>query len=151
MSFARLDDRDERFNRFILVPWDMDAALGRYYTSKKSRIEELVSCRLFNRLIDENPEDFRQTLYAVWQELRDGALSTGGIMAHFEKYYAKIHECGADKREMDKFPKFKSYVKAAYSFDLDFEAELRYIRTYTDKRLAWLDGKIREMCEENQY
>ena len=80
MSFARLDDRDPRFNRYILVPWDMDSSLGRYYTSRTSRTEELVSCRLFDRLIDENPDNFRQLLYSTWQELRVGALSTDAIM-----------------------------------------------------------------------
>ncbi len=146
MSFARLDDRDPRFNRYILVPWDMDSSLGRYYTSRTSRTEELVSCRLFDRLIDENPDNFRQLLYSTWQELRVGALSTDAIMTHFDRYYAKLSECGADEREIGKFPNFTSYVKGAYSFELNFEAEIRYIRKYTDRHLTWLDGKIRELC-----
>ena len=48
---------------------------------------------------------------------------------------------------MDKHPTFKSYVKAGYSFDLDFAAELKYIRTYTEKHINWLDGKIEEIRE----
>ena len=146
MSFARLDDRDPRFNKYILVPWDMDSALGRYYSSKSSRVEELITNRLFDRLISENPHDFRATVYTLWQALKETSLSLDGIMAHFDHYYEIIHASGADRREIDKHPTFKSYVKAGYSFELNFEAEFKYIRKYTEKHLAWLDTKIEELC-----
>ena len=145
MTFVRLDDRDERFNRFILLPWDMDASLGRYYSSKKSRVEEAVSNRLFDRLMAENPCGYLTILRDDWASLREGALSTDAIMARFEAYYSVIRMSGADQRETDKFPTFTSYVRAHYSFDLNFEKELAYIRSYTEKRLAWLDGFVQSL------
>ena len=148
MTFARLDDRDERFNRFILLPWDMDSSLGRYYSSKSSRVEEVVTNRLFERLFRENPHDFRGTVRRLWQTLRAGPLSADSVMARFDGYFAPIHESGADRREIEKFPTFKSYVKAGYSYELDFEAEFRYIRRYTEKRLQWLDGQVEALCGE---
>ncbi len=150
MAFARLDDRDERFNRYILVPWDMDSSLGRYYSSKKSRAEEIISNRLFDRLLNENPAGFHKTLYNTWKTLKKGPLSTNSIMAYFDSYYAKIAECGADQREIGKFPTFKSYVKAGYSYELNFEAEFKYIRKYTEARIAWLDKKIEEICGKSK-
>ena len=147
MSFARLDDKDPRFSKYILLPWDMDSALGRYYSSKKSRTEEIVTNRLFTRLINENPHDFRETLYTLWQTLKKGPLSVDSIMAHFDHYYDIIRASGADQRETDKHPTFISYVKAGYSFDMNFEAELRYIRSYTEKHIDWLDGRIEEIRE----
>ena len=146
MSFARLDDRDPRFNRYILLPWDMDSSLGRLYSSQKSRSQQTISNRLFDRLIAENPNNFRDTLRALWQEFRTGALSVDSIMAHFDHYYSKISECGADQREIGKYPTFTSYVTAKNSYKLNFEAELEYIRSYTEKRIVWLDGKVREIC-----
>ncbi|MBQ8080510.1 MAG: CotH kinase family protein [Clostridia bacterium] len=148
MTFARLDDQDERFNKFILVPWDMDSSLGRYYSSRKSRQTETVSNRLFDRLIRENPGDFRRILYEDWQALKTGALSLNGIMSHFDRYYALIHMTGADEREIAKTPKFTSYLKAAYSFTLNFERELAYIRSFTEGRLQWLDGEIEGLLDE---
>lgn len=142
MSFVRLDDRDGRFNRFLLLPWDMDSALGRYYTSKKSRTEEIFSNRLFNRLFRENPEDFTGIVRRLWARLRDTALSADRIMARFDGYYGVISLCGADSREMKKHPKFTSYVKGGFGFELNFQTELAYIRRYLDKHLAWLDRQI---------
>ena len=146
MSFARLDDRDPRFNRYILLPWDMDSSLGRLYSSQKSRSQQIISNRLFDRLIAENPNNFRDTLRALWQEFRTGALSVDSIMAHFDHYYSRISECGADQREIGKYPTFTSYVTAKNSYKLNFEAELEYIRSYTERRIVWLDGKICEIC-----
>ena len=145
MTFARYDDRDERFNRYILIPWDMDSSLGRYYTSKKSKSQEIITNRLFKRLMDENPGDFQKILYDDWQELRDGALSLDSIMAKFDAYYRQIHQAGADEREMKTHPTFTSYAHGNYSFKLDFEQELAYIREFTEKRLAWLDQYINSL------
>ncbi len=149
MSFARLDDKDERFNRFILLPWDMDASLGRAYTSKRLRVDEVISNRLFDRLIRENPSNFRQILYDDWQELRAGPLSVNRIMEKFEHYYSIIRESGADLREMDKYPTFTSYVKAKYSYTLRFDKELEYIRNYLEQRLTWLDWEINSIRDGN--
>ncbi len=146
MSFVRLDDRDERFNRYILVPWDMDASLGRLYSSQKSYVRQIISNRLFDRLIEENPLGFLDTLYSLWQTLKDGPLSTEGIMGHFEYYFDQISGCGADRREMGKYPTFRSKVAAQNSYKLDFDNELAYIRTYTEEHIAWLDTKIEELC-----
>ena len=145
MSFVRLDDRDPRFNRYILVPWDMDASLGRYYSSQRSKSQQAVSNRLFDRLIEENPHEFRQTLYTLWQALKKGPLSQEGIMGHFKHYYDIFRESGADRREMSKFPTFKSYVAAQYSYKLNFEAELEYISSFVEKRMEWMDGKVEEI------
>ena len=146
MTFARLDDRDERFNRYILVPWDMDASLGRLYTSQRSNVRQLISNRLFDRLIEENPAGFLEILYARWQALKTGPLSVDGIMAHFDAYYTQISECGADVREMGKFPSFTSRAAAKNSYRLNFEGELRYLRSYCEKHISWLDGKIDKLC-----
>ncbi len=146
MTFARLDDRDTRFNRFILVPWDMDSSLGRHYTSKKSRVDELITNRLFTRLIRENPGGFLDILRADWDALRDTALSADTIMARFEDYYAAIHQSGADLREIAKYPTFTSYVKAAYSYELNFDSELAYLRSFLEKRIAWLDSQVDSLC-----
>ncbi len=146
MSFARLDDQDPRFNRYQLIPWDMDASLGRLYSSRRSKDRQLISNRLFDRLIAENPQDFRGTAYTLWQKLREGPLSADGIMKHFENYFSIISESGADRREMEKFPTFTSYVTAQNSYKLNFEAELKYIREYTERRIAWMDGMVEEQC-----
>ena len=142
MAFARLDDRDERFNKFIIVPWDMDSSLGRYYSSRKSRKDELFTNRLFTRLLTENPGNFRQIVYDDWQELREGAFALDTVMSHFDAYYAKISEAGADKREIEKYPDFKSYLKAGYTFKLNFTSEFKYIREFTEERLQWMDKAV---------
>ena len=129
----------------------MDASLGRYYSSKRSRVRELVYNSLFERLVRENPQDFRALLLSDWQALRDGPLSADSIMGHFQRYYDLIKGSGADQREMAKHPTFKSYVNDAFHFTLDFEDELRYIRRFLENRLKWLDGRITEICRTGSF
>ena len=85
-------------------------------------------------------------MYETWQELKTTALSSDSIMSHFDRYYIMIHEAGADEREISKYPKFTSYLEGAYTFNLDFEVELRFIRSFTETRLQWLDRQVEELC-----
>ena len=142
MTFARLDNKDERFSRFIVVPWDMDASLGRYYTAKKSKTDEMMSNRLFSRLIGEDTLHFREILYRNWLELRTGVITVDSLMARFERYYQKISESGADRRETEKYPRFESWHKPSYQYKLNFRDELEYIRGYLEKHLEWLDVRV---------
>ena len=142
MTFARLDTQDVRFNRFIVVPWDMDASLGRYYTAKKSKTDEMMSNRLFSRLIGENTLGFRDLLYVTWQELRKDVFTVDGLMARFKAYFGEIAECGADQREQEMYPDFESWYKPGYHYKLNMKAELTYIREYLEKRLVWMDERI---------
>lgn len=141
MVFVRYDDTDARFNRFFLVPWDMDASLGREYSSNKSDAGHIAANRLFKRLLSES-EAFREIVYTRWQELKAGALSLDGIMARFAYYYDEITRAGAAAREIEAHPKFTSYLEDAFSYNLDFEKEIAYIRTFMEKHLALMDQKI---------
>ncbi len=146
MTFVRLDDSDPRFNHYQLIPWDMDATLGRYYNSQKSPKKELISNLLFDRLLDENPQEFKTVLLKNWETLHEAFLNTENIMTHFQYYYDIIRESGADQREIEKNPKFKYYLNDKIQFTLNFENELKYIRSYLDTHIDWLDGQIREIC-----
>lgn len=141
MVFARYDDTDERFDGFFLVPWDMDASLGRAYSSNKNAAGKIAANKLFTRLLNENA-DFRTLVYTRWQTLKQNQLSTDAIMKHFETYYNEITLAGAAAREVEAHPKFTSYLEAAFSFNLNFEKELTYIRSFLDRHLAAIDAKI---------
>ncbi len=147
MTFVRLDDRDERFSRFIVVPWDMDASLGRYYTAKKSKTNEMMSNRLFSRLIGEDTCQFREILRRTWQDLRGSVMTVDGLMARFERYYEGIAACGADLREQEKYPTFDSWHKPGYHFKLNIRDELKYIRGYLTARFEWMDGRVAALCD----
>ena len=142
MTFARYDDRDPRFDRFILLPWDMDASLGRQYSSRKSAVEGTMSNRLFLRLIRGNVSGFCGRLQAKWAEMRQSVMTVDHIMSLFDGYYSVIRTSGADRREITAHPRFTSYLKGGFGFRLDFERELSYIRTYMEKRLAYMDSYI---------
>ena len=139
--FARYDAEDARFDRFFLVPWDMDASLGREYSSNKGNAGYIAANKLFKRLLNES-EAFREIVYARWQTLKGGALSVDNIMAHFERYYDEITCAGAAVREIEAHPKFTSYLKDAFSFNLNFEKEIAYIRTFMTKHLAMMDQQM---------
>lgn len=142
LTFVQYDRNDSRFSAFILVPWDMDASLGRAYSSGKTDVTDTSSNKLFNRLINEDVFGFKTLVYERWQELKEGALSLDHIMGYFDRYYQLLSRAGALMREEETHPKFKSYLQIGYHFNLDVEKEIGYIRTYMEQHLAYWDEQI---------
>lgn len=147
MTYVQYDRDHEYLNRFLLVPWDMDASLGRNYSSSKSRTSIKSTNPLFTRLINENPGNFRTLLYNRWQELKEGALSLSSIIAHAEYYYNQITAAGAAVREIERHPEFTYYLKDTVHYKLDFTKELNYIRTYMEAHLQWWDEQMEKYKE----
>ena len=140
MTFARFDEKTP----FVLVPWDLDASLGRYYSSKKSREKDLDSNPLFDRLLTLDADGFRKRVAGVWALYKDTYLSLDHVMEKIEGYYAQLLSSGAAAREKELYPNFTHYLGDDYSYRLNFEKEISYVRSYMEKHLAWIDGQFQD-------
>lgn len=141
MVFVRAAETG-RHSVFQLLPWDMDAGYGRAYTSRRLKQNEVFSNRLFQRLIRENVGGFRDLLKRTWDEYKNTVLSPDRVMSLFEAYIGRLRLCGADKREMALYPKFRFYMNKNFYYTLDFDRELNYIRDYLNGRWKWLEERL---------
>ena len=114
---------------FFISPWDMDASWGRNWEGISTTINGLVSFRIFNRLLSQNPDNYRENLKDRWFDLRSDVLSQDNILEKFDQHYQEISLSGAAGREFEKWPESLP----------DFESELAYIDTWISGRLNVLD------------
>ncbi len=140
MVFARYSSLD----RFILVPWDMDASLGRYYSSKKSKEKDLDTNPLFQRLIALDVDGFNKRVAGIWNTYKDTLLSIDHVMEKIDGYYAVLKASGAADRERELYPRFTSYLGPEYTYNLNFEREIRYIRQYMEKHRVWIEEQFKD-------
>lgn len=140
MVFARYSPLD----RLIVVPWDMDASLGRYYSSKKSREKGWDTDPLFERLIALDVDGFCKRMHGIWMTYRDSTLSVDHLMEKINEYYAPLKASGALDREKALYPSFTSYLGSEFRYALNFENEIEYVRRFMEKRRVWSDGHFKD-------
>lgn len=135
MTFARYSED----YKFIIAPWDMDASLGRYYSSAKARETDRDTNPLFERLIALNVDGFNQKVADVWAKYKDNLLSIDHVIEIMEKYYEVMRMSGAAEREKQLYSHFVSYLDAGYSYYLNFDKELIYIRDYLTRHRKFIE------------
>lgn len=140
MVYARYDENTP----FVMAPWDMDASLGRYYSSKKSKEKDLDSNPLFDRLIALDVDGFNKRVAGIWMTLKDSAFSVDYVMGKIEAHYAVFRQSGAAAREKELYSSFTSYLGPDYTYSLNFEKEISYVRTYMEKHLAFIDRQFQD-------
>lgn len=140
MVFARYSPLD----RLVVVPWDMDASLGRYYSSKKSKEKGWDTNPLFERLIALDVGGFNKRMSGIWMTYKDTSLSVDHVMDKINGYYAMLKASGALEREKALYPSFTSYLGSEFSYTLNFEKEIDYVRRFMEKRRVWSDGHFKD-------
>lgn len=115
---------------FYICPWDMDATWGRDWQGIKVSPEGNVSFKLFERLINTNPNQFTQKMKNRWFNLRLAILNNENLCQKFARYNDKLLQSGAAQRETLRWPLSLP----------DINSERKYIEGYIDKRLEFLDN-----------
>jgi len=87
---------------FFYSPWDLDGTLGRNYdgTYLPSAIIGPSGNNLFLRLVNLNPDNYKQLLKARWNSLKTNQLSVTTVTASIEAYRALLVNTNAFAREM---------------------------------------------------
>lgn len=113
---------------FFFVPWDMDATWGRDYLGNPLDAEIILTNGLFDRLLENNPNNYRLQLKQRWFSLRNGLLNNPEIKAYFNKHFIQFENSGAFERETDR-----------WGFEYDLTTEKDYLENWIDERLVFLD------------
>lgn len=120
--------RYKKSSKFFMVPWDMDATWGRDYLSLQTSTQDTLSNRLFNRLIENNTDNFRAQLKQRWFALRGDILRTENLKTYFEKYATTYQINNAFQRDAIRWERSDKISE-----------EIIYINNWMDERLLFLD------------
>lgn len=114
---------------FFIVPWDLDGVLGTIQDGKRiATTNDVLSNYLFDRLWNENTNDFKNKAIVRWKELRQGEFSTENLNSRIMDTYLKLKEN-------------YSYERDERVWNVSHDAEnLEYLQQWLEKRLVYLDG-----------
>ncbi|MHA7055682.1 CotH kinase family protein [Aquimarina sp. M1] len=120
---------------FFLVPWDLDGVLGTIIDGRHiATTDDILSNGLFDRLIKENPNNYKAHLSARWQSLRENEFSNQKLHAKIDTWFTLFKDHRIYERE-----------EKVWQPKISKEEELSYLKDWLKKRLLFLDGYFREM------
>ncbi|MFW6277484.1 MAG: CotH kinase family protein [Prolixibacteraceae bacterium] len=117
-----------------IIPWDLDGAWGITYDGTRTGFESVLSNRLFERLVETNPDNFKQKLKNRWFSLRENSFSEEQLNGLFAHYFSEIEESGIIIHE-----------NRIWNEDLDPENERVYIENWMENRLVFLDNYFNQL------
>ncbi|OAB77962.1 CotH kinase family protein [Cochleicola gelatinilyticus] len=125
--------RYDKETPFFIVPWDLDGVLGTIQDGKRiATTNDILSNNLFDRLWNENPNNYRSKAITRWKELRRGEFSDEKISNRIEENYLKLKE--------NNF-----YERDAKVWNVSHDEEnLTYLKEWLENRLLYLDGYFKE-------
>ena len=78
-------------NPYFFVPWDLDGVLGNNPEGKRlPYTNQILSNKLFDRLVELNPEDFNKKMQLRWSELRKTVLKSTTLLSDIDKIYNRF-------------------------------------------------------------
>ncbi|MBP2830752.1 CotH kinase family protein [Aquimarina sp. U1-2] len=123
---ARFDKNTPYFN----VPWDLDGVLGTIQDGKRiATTNDILSNGLFDRLLEDNPDNYRQRLKKRWFTLRRNEFSNQALLDKLLTSYAYFEKNKVYEREMIVWPLQKP-----------IEDHKTYMVSWISDRVQFLDG-----------
>ena len=114
---------------YFYVPWDLDATWGQRWDGVKSDVVDKILCnRMYVKLLRWDAQGFNTYLSSRWYELRNGVLSDAAIAKLLDQTHATLLNNNVYEREQR--------VWSEYAYDT---ADLTYLKSWTERRLAYLD------------
>ncbi len=129
----------ENSSRMLLVPWDMDAGLGRLYSGDKTDDRELRTNDLFDRLL--KVPGFSALLKNRWKELRETCFTPAFFSGLMDHYISVFEENGVIDREEARHPVFRHFMTGV-EYRLDLRTEWAEMRSYFEDRLSFMDEML---------
>ncbi|WP_378175566.1 CotH kinase family protein [Aquimarina sp. SS2-1] len=128
---ARYNKKEPYFN----VPWDLDGVLGTIQDGKKiPTTDDILSNGLFDRLLEVNPDNYRQRLKDRWFSLRETALSNQQLFDNLRKRYLYFDEYKLYEREI-----------LVWQADQSMSEHFKYLESWLAKRLIFLDAYFKKL------
>ena len=118
----------EQGDKFIIVPWDLDATWGKDAFGNNISSSIVISNGLFSRLIELDVDNFNSEVTDRWNELRLDVFSSSNLLDIFSKKFDNLKVTGQYENE-----------NKTWQLNLDPELEQNYIENWINERLAFLD------------
>lgn len=112
-----------------MIPWDMDATWGLFWSGDPFHFTGLLSNTLFDRLLQENPQQFRTLLKNQWAAWRAGPWSTTQIQAQLQAALEPLLDSDVLALE-----------ERVWGIPLDLPAQQQYMQQWMGDRLVFLDN-----------
>ncbi len=121
---------------YFYVVWDLDATFGYFWDgSRDDYVSDFMGNRLFTRLANLNPENFKHNTAVRWFELRQNILNKDSLHNHLNTPYNFLVENGAYEREV-----------LLWQLS-NVEAEQSYLNNWTSRRIDYLDSYFNNWVE----
>lgn len=149
MYWAVYDKQQDK--KITPAVWDLDLTIGshtleQYHTEFTSPEYPLLDpFRLITRLKQLNHHHFNQKVIERYKELRNTYFNYQNLFSRYESYYNILKLSGAAEREEKKW----SGDSDIYGNEINFKNELNYIKSWINKRIAYLDKQF--LYEDDTY
>ncbi len=122
--------KDTKDAPYFFVPWDLDGVLGIIQDGKQiSTTNDVLSNNLFDRLLQENPANFKARLKSRWQELRASSYSYNALEAKLIALSNQLEQNELYTRD-----------NLVWQLDYKYQEQLDYMLNWLKERLEFLDG-----------
>jgi len=134
----------EKDKKLTLAVWDLDCTAGQKWVEKhvKNASHPETEMKdinyLYTRLKELDVDNFNEKINKRYQELRNSYLSTENLLSRYEYYYQLLKQCGAAKREEERWNR-DSDIDGNI---LNFESELSYIKNWIIIHMNFLDKNV---------
>ena len=120
--------KEDANQKLEVIPWDLDATLGRDHNGVTTPTDVIVSNNLFDRLIHVNPNNYKQQLKTRWLDLRQD-----------EYAYASLSALIDAKTSVLKASDIIAVDNAVWDRNTDILQEEAYVLNWLQNRLIFLD------------
>ena len=118
----------------FIVPWDLDASFGRFWNGSMLGYTEIHSNNLYDRLLELDPNNFKNKLKNRWLELRINILSPDNLMDLFETNFNQLQKSNILDIENTK-----------WGLHTNLTEEQEYINSWINNRINFLDTYYQEL------
>ena len=118
----------------FIVPWDLDASFGRFWNGSMLGYTDIHSNSLYDRLLELDPNNFKNKLKNRWLELRVNILSPDNLMDLFETNFNQLQKSNILDIENTK-----------WGLHTNLTEEQEYINSWINNRINFLDTYYQEL------
>ena len=115
---------------YYFVPWDLDGVMGCIIDGKRIlTTNDIMSNGLFDRLMAENPANYRERMKARWTALRSNELELNKLTGAIQVLYTRLKSENLYKRNQLVWP-----------VTISESDHLAYLLGWLEQRIEFLDG-----------
>ena len=120
---------------YFFIPWDLDGVMGSNPEGKRApKTNDIFSNNLFDRLIEVNPNGYKEKLKSRWEALRKSEFATKALLDKIDNMYYKFSENKIYERE-----------QLIWNYTYSIEEQHSYLKEWMKDRVTYLDTYFKEL------